>query len=163
MRGVKNYITRKQYCTSFGDLVPVIATRALKIGLFLKNVQSVYNIHIIEHHSDKDKVFVVKAGDHHDAAVLINDEPLCEENNVERLVVTHIMLRNADNDIVYQWGSCEYWRCRSTGIVILQPGPCSSGGDQRSHCAGVWVGVSRPLPAERDKTNILGLVKYVTH
>ena len=83
----------------------MIAARALKICLIvLKNIQSVYNIHVIEHHSDEDKVFVVKTGDHYDAVVLINDKPLGVENNVERLVVTDIMLRNTDNDIVNHKG-----------------------------------------------------------
>ena len=115
---------RKQYNTLFGDLVPVIAARALKICLIvLKNIQSVYNIHVIEHHSDEDKVFVVKTGDHYDAVVLINDKPLGVENNVERLVVTDIMLRNTDNDIVNHKGHGSTDAANPPGgIVILQSG-----------------------------------------
>ena len=123
MRGVKNYVTRKHYNTSFGDLVPVIAARALKIGLIvLKNVQSVYNIHVIEHHSKNGKVFVVKMGDHHDTVVVINDEPLCVENNVERLVVTHIMLRNAENDIVDHGGRVSTDAAYSLALLSCSPG-----------------------------------------
>ena len=59
-----------------------------------------YNIHVIEHHSDEDNVLVVKTGDHYDVVVLINDKPLGVENNVERIVVTDILLTNTDNDIV---------------------------------------------------------------
>ena len=150
MRGFKNYVTRKQYNTSSGDLVPVIAARALKICLIvLKNIQSVYNLNVIEHHSDEDKFFLVKTGDHYDAVVLINFEPLGVENNVERLVVTDIMFKKYRQWYCGPWRSYEYWRWWSPGIVILQPRTCSSGGERRSRRDGELVGLCHQSETKR--------------
>ena len=70
--GFYDYVYNKNYNTAFGDLVPVIASRALGMGIMIVYKQEDETMTVfIEHRENHtcENLFIFKDGDHYDALV----------------------------------------------------------------------------------------------
>ena len=80
--GLHNYIVNRRYDTSFGDLIPVIVSNALKANIIiLEKLVNGNRVHAVENRSGADnvKIIIHKTGYNYDAIVLSAYENKCKD------------------------------------------------------------------------------------
>ena len=89
LKSMYEYIFLKRYDTSFGDVVPIVCSYALKININVIIDNDGFNSFHCIHDNDNDRcVFVLKRGDHYDALVpsISNDAAQVQSSDIPECV-----------------------------------------------------------------------------